>query len=54
MRFRPASWPLVSVGLMGIGIGAVGFLFYFLSGDAEPKPIGTCWFTSERRTGCGA
>ena len=39
MRNRPASWPLVSVGLMGAGIGAVGILFYFLSGAAEPKPM---------------
>ena len=39
MRNRPASWPLVSVGLMGAGVGAVGFLFYFLSGDAGTKPL---------------
>ena len=38
MRHRPASWPLVFVGLMGIGIGTIGVLFYFMSGAEHPKP----------------
>lgn len=31
MHLRPASWPLVAVGLMGIGIGVVGLLIHFMS-----------------------
>ena len=39
MRHRPVNWTLVSVGLMGVGIGAIGVLFYFLSGTEQRKPV---------------
>jgi hypothetical protein len=37
MRFRPVSWPVVSAGVCAMGIGAVGLLFNFFSGDAPSR-----------------
>ena len=43
MHRRPANRPLVFVGLMGIGIGTVGMLFYLLSPAAERNtPVASC------------
>ena len=43
MYRRPVSWPLVAIGLMAMGIGAVGMLLYF-AGPSRPEslPVGSC------------
>ena len=43
MYRRPVSWPLVAIGLMATGIGAVGVLLYF-AGQSRPTslPVGSC------------
>jgi hypothetical protein len=48
MRYRPVNWPLVSIGLMGVGIGAIGILFHLLSGAELPNsaPVASAMFAA--------
>ena len=39
MHHRPVSWPLVCVGLMGVGIGVIGFMFYLFADAAQPLRV---------------
>ena len=43
MHRRPVSWPMVVIGLMGIGIGAVGIVMHLVSAaPSKSFPVGSC------------